>query len=163
MILNRQHRDAISLRGLQTYLAQVKAALRIRDKEINVCLVDNGAMRHLNRRFRGKAKTTDVLSFPWADFEHPDSALHGTRNEFGNFLGDVAISAEAAARNAQREGHSLEQEVRWLMLHGALHLMGYDHETDQGEMAALELRLREQLDAGRNGNGRKRSRKAGHR
>lgn len=65
--------------------------------------------------------------------------------EFGHFLGDIMISVDTARRNARREGHSTLNEIRWLILHGALHLLGYDHERDSGEMVRLELSLRERL------------------
>lgn len=63
-------------------------------------------------------------------------------------MGDVAISAETAARNARTEGHAVQQEICWLILHGALHLVGYDHETDHGQMVRLELKLRDKLGVG---------------
>ena len=66
-------------------------------------------------------------------------------SEFAGFLGDVVISVETARRNARREGHSTANEIRWLILHGVLHLLGYDHETDRGEMTALEISLRARL------------------
>jgi probable rRNA maturation factor len=65
--------------------------------------------------------------------------------EFKNFLGDIVISVDAAKRNARKEGHSTVNEVRWLILHGLLHLLGYNHESDQGEMTKLELALRSRL------------------
>lgn len=89
-------------------------------------------MQNLNRRFRGKNATTDVLSFP------PFPAVAG-------FSGDIAISLDLAARNAKRLGHSFADEVRILLLHGILHLAGYDHEGDDGEMAARESELRRDL------------------
>jgi probable rRNA maturation factor len=89
-------------------------------------------MRDLNHRFRGKNSTTDVLSFP------ASSHANGT-------VGDIAISLDLAAKNARRLGHSVSDEARILVLHGILHLAGYDHEGDNGEMAARELQLRRQL------------------
>lgn len=89
-------------------------------------------MQTLNRRFRGKNATTDVLSFP------PFTVTNG-------FAGDIAISLELAARNAKRFGHSFADEVRILVLHGILHLAGYDHEGDDGEMGARESELRRYL------------------
>jgi probable rRNA maturation factor len=90
-------------------------------------------MRILNRRFRGKDRTTDVLSFPAADPAGNEAA------------GDLAISAEIAADQAVERGHSLTEELKILILHGLLHLSGYDHETDSGEMAERELKLRNRL------------------
>ncbi len=95
-------------------------------------LTTDAGIRRLNRRFRGKNKATDVLSFPAAE-----PAL--------GVAGDLAISVETAARQAAECGHGLNVELRVLMLHGMLHLAGYDHETDAGEMAAIEARLRERL------------------
>jgi probable rRNA maturation factor len=108
--------------------------------EVEVLLTSDAELKRLNRSFRGKNKATDVLSFPAfvpegfpAGFPVPDTA------------GDLAISLETAARQAAAFGHSLEDEVRILLLHGLLHLSGLDHETDDGEMAAREAELREKL------------------
>ena len=111
--------------------------------EVEVLLTSDAELKRLNRSFRGKNKATDVLSFPAfipegipafpAGFPMPDTA------------GDLAISLETAFRQAASFGHSLEDEVRILLLHGLLHLSGLDHETDNGEMAAREAQLRDQL------------------
>ncbi len=90
-------------------------------------------MRQLNRSFRGKDQPTDIISFPAPDAVLPKVA------------GDLAISIDIAAANAKSLGHSVEQEVRVLILHGLLHLAGYDHEKDEGQMARKEKRLREEL------------------
>jgi probable rRNA maturation factor len=90
-------------------------------------------LRSLNARFRGKDHATDVLSFP-ADVV----GVNG-------YAGDVAISAEIAAQNARRLGHSAADEIKILTLHGVLHLAGFDHEQDRGQMARKEQRLRKQL------------------
>ena len=94
-------------------------------------------MRELNRIWRGKRATTDVLSFPaeQAEFEKAE----------GLSLGDIVISIEQAARQAKEHGLAFENEIAQLILHGLLHLSGYDHETDKGEMNRLELRLRKRL------------------
>ena len=89
-------------------------------------------MRQLNAQFRGKDYATDVLSFP------PPTFVEG-------FSGDIAVSADSAARNAHALGHSVADEVKILVLHGVLHLAGYDHESDNGQMAEKELRLRRKL------------------
>jgi probable rRNA maturation factor len=94
-------------------------------------------MRELNRRWRGKRGTTDVLSFPAGQDEFERAA--------GAMLGDVVISVERAGTQAAEHGLSFEREVEQLILHGMLHLCGYDHERDSGEMNALELRLRRRL------------------
>lgn len=162
MISNRQTRVRVNLGRLRDFLEQVQAALRISREEINVCILNDAAMRRLNREFRGKPEATDVLSFPWQGGGGSGASRlpRVERVEFRNFLGDLAISIETAARNARREGHSLEREIRWLTLHGTLHLLGYDHEADRGEMAALELRLRDQLGIGGNGSSAGRRRNA---
>jgi probable rRNA maturation factor len=111
--------------GLAAWLSSVAPA-RARGT-ITVAIVSDARVRALNRKFRKKDKATDVLSFP---AEEPGS------------LGDVLISSGVAARQARVAGHSLATELRVLALHGLLHLLGYDHERDDGQMARLERRLR---------------------
>ncbi len=101
--------------------------------EVDVLLAGDPTLRQLNREFRGKNKATDVLSFPGAPELREQHA------------GDLAISLETAARQAQEHGHTLRDEVRVLLLHGLLHLDGMDHEADTGEMAEREAALRRQL------------------
>ncbi len=102
-------------------------------------LTTDRTLRRLNREFRGKDKPTDVLSFPAADFSNLDSRAAKKQSAIA---GDLAISLDTAARQARTFGHALETEVRILILHGLLHLAGYDHEVDNGEMAAREEELR---------------------
>ena len=104
--------------------------------EISIALVDDETMTGLNRKFRHKNKTTDVLTFPADDSYNEPSAT-------GRPLGDVVISIDQARRQAAEEKHSLPTELRYLILHGVLHALGYDHETDRGEMDALEVAVRE--------------------
>jgi probable rRNA maturation factor len=99
---------------------------------VSILISDNGRLKELNREFRQKNKPTDVLSFPAA-------------KQFAGHAGELAISAEIAAQNAKRYGHSVEDEIKVLILHGMLHLAGHDHEADTGEMEALEARLRIRL------------------
>jgi probable rRNA maturation factor len=106
--------------------------------EVHVLLADDATLKRLNKTFRGKNKATDVLSFLAGD------AGNGSGNGSG-VAGDLAISLETAARQAAEFGHSLRDEVRVLLLHGTLHLAGFDHETDAGEMAAREAELRREL------------------
>lgn len=101
--------------------------------EVNVLVTTSREVRSLNRRFRGKNKPTDVLSFP------------PMQNLPEDFAGDVAIAAEVAAQNGRRMGHSPAEEVKILALHGVLHLAGYDHERDNGTMARKEQLLRKML------------------
>ncbi len=111
-------------------MARASRAARLQGT-VNVLVTTSQELRALNRRFRKKDKTTDVLSFP-PMFDQ-------------GFAGDIAISADIAARNAKHLGHSAAEEVKILVLHGALHLAGYDHESDKGEMARVERRLRKTL------------------
>lgn len=111
--------------------------------EAAVAFVSDRRMRELNRFFRGKDATTDVLSFPHEPDEFEPPAADG-RVPAG-FLGDIVISAEQAERQAGESGLSLETEIKQLILHGLLHLCGYDHETDSGEMDRRELELRAAL------------------
>jgi probable rRNA maturation factor len=111
--------------GLAAWLSSVAPA-RARGT-MTVAIVSDARVRALNRKFREKDKATDVLSFP---SEEPGA------------LGDVVISSGVAARQARAAGHSLATELRVLALHGLLHLLGYDHERDDGQMARLERRLR---------------------
>ena len=100
---------------------------------VDVLVTSNATMKSLNARFRGKNRPTDVLSF---------SRAIGARR---SFAGEIAISAEIAAQNARELGHSAATEVKVLTLHGILHLRGYDHERDNGEMAKREAQLRARL------------------
>ncbi len=127
--------EGISQRGLSLFLQRARSAVRLAG-EVNVILTSSAQMRTLNRQFRGKDRATDVLSFP----SPPALAAQ--------FSGDMAISVDIAARNASRYGHSLMQEIKVLLLHGMLHLAGYDHEHDHGIMARKEDRLRRQLGLG---------------
>jgi len=107
------------------------------ERTFSVALITDDRMKELNRFFRGKDSTTDVLSFP----HEPDEFDPDKSN-----LGDIVISAEQAQKQAGENGLSLDAEIRQLLLHGLLHLCGYDHETDSGEMNTRELALRESLD-----------------
>ena len=127
----RSHRLP-SARTLARYLALARGAVRLRG-QVTVLLTTDAAIRRLNRQFRGKNKATDVLSFP----------AEGVGAE--QIAGDLAISIPTALRQAIERGHSLSTEVKVLMLHGLLHLAGYDHETDKGRMARRERQLRARL------------------
>jgi probable rRNA maturation factor len=118
--------------ALTRFLARARRASGLRGT-VNVLVTSNAEMKSLNRRFRGQDKATDVLSFPAA----PDA------NQ--GFAGDIAISAEIAAQNARALGHAPGVEVKILALHGILHLRGYDHERDHGQMARREHKLRREL------------------
>jgi probable rRNA maturation factor len=129
----------LSASGLGRFLRSAQAAVGLAG-EVHVLLADDATLRRLNRTFLGKDKATDVLSFPAA------AATVFFGDPVGPGLaGDLAISLEMAARQAKRFGHSLRDEVRVLLLHGLLHLAGFDHERDGGEMAAREAELRQRL------------------
>ena len=118
-----------SAQTLSRFATRVQRELAI-EGEVNIRVTSNREMQGLNRRFRKKNKPTDVLTFP--------SAGQDTK-------GDIAISLEIAAANAAELGHSLATEVKVLILHGMLHLAGYDHEIDDGEMQAREAELRKKF------------------
>ncbi|MGD9588061.1 MAG: rRNA maturation RNase YbeY [Pyrinomonadaceae bacterium] len=128
----------------QAFVAALSAVVdEVAKQHFSVALVSDRRMKELNRFFRGKDSTTDVLSFPHeADEFEPPSA---DRQPPTVFLGDIVISAEQAQKQAAENGLSLENEIKQLILHGLLHLCGYDHETDNGEMNARELELRKKL------------------
>jgi probable rRNA maturation factor len=119
-------------RTLSRFLAKAQAAVRLKG-EVTVLLTTDQAIRRLNRQFRGKNKATDVLSFP----------AEGVGAE--EMAGDLAISAPTALKQALGQNHSLATEVKVLILHGLLHLSGYDHEADEGQMARRERLLRARL------------------
>lgn len=121
-----------SAKTLARFLREAQAAVRLRGT-VSVLLTSDAGIRRLNRQFRGKDKVTDVLSFPAGG---PAA---------GEIAGDLAISVPTARRQGVAQGHSLRTEIKILILHGLLHLAGYDHETDDGAMARRELRLRARL------------------
>ena len=116
--------------ALRPWLAEMAGEVAGGFDTLGVRFTGDRAMRRLNRDFRGKDKTTDVLSFP------------GEATPEGRHLGDIVISVPTAGRQAGERGHALDREVRTLLLHGVLHCLGYDHESDRGEMEKLERRLR---------------------
>jgi probable rRNA maturation factor len=120
----------VATRGLAEWLARVAPA-RARG-DVSVVFVSDARMRGLNQRYRGQGGPTDVLSFP-ADPSH---------RVVGDALGDIVIAVGVARRQAREAGHSFTAETRVLALHGLLHLMGYDHDSDTGQMARVEARLR---------------------
>jgi probable rRNA maturation factor len=123
-----------ALRTLNRFLTEAQATLRVRG-QVTVLLTNDAALRKLNRQFRGKNKPTDVLSFP------ADTLVQDREK----MAGDLAISVPTALRQAAEQGHPLATEIKVLILHGLLHLAGYDHETDQGQMARRERLLRARL------------------
>ena len=145
-IENHQRVVRVSLPALQRFLQQVKTEIGLGDDCVAIRLIGDPEMARLNETYRKKKGPTDVLSFPAA----ADSAKPGTLRQQvwkagGEFLGDIAISPKMARRNAKSLGRQLPEELKMLILHGVLHLLGYDHETDRGEMERLEWRLRRKL------------------
>lgn len=132
LIILRKRVAGLNRAALARFVAQASRAAGLRGA-VNVLLTSSRELQGLNRRFRGKNRPTDVLSFP------PMPGL------MDGFAGDVAISAEIAGQNARRLGHAVVEEIKILTLHGVLHLAGHDHECDHGEMAREEEHLRRKL------------------
>ena len=130
VLVNRQRRRRVPAARLRRLIREAGRALRV-SGEVALVLTSDAPVRRLNARYRHQDKPTDVLSFP------------GPGGEAG--LGDIVISLDTAARNAPRFGRTLNQELQILTLHGFLHVLGYDHETDDGTMDRLESRLRRRL------------------
>jgi probable rRNA maturation factor len=121
---------ALHASGLSSWMEELVAALAPEFDSVGVRFAGDLTVRRMNRDFRGKDRTTDVLSFP------------GEETPEGRHLGDIVISVPTAERQAASRGAALEQEIKLLLLHGVLHCLGHDHETDAGEMERLEGRLR---------------------
>ena len=132
MVIIQERVAGLNAAALTKFVARARAAVGLRGK-VSVLVTSSRELQALNRRFRGKNKPTDVLSFP---------AMPGLLR---GFAGDVAISAEIATRNARQLGHTVAEEVKILTLHAVLHLAGYDHELDDGQMEGKEARLRTAL------------------
>ena len=148
--VNRQRRRRVSTARLTSVLRRAADALDVTG-EVALVLSGDRTLRAMNRRYRGKDKPTDVLSFPGPCQPHAGGPV-GTRRAScaacegqGASLGDIVISVETAETNAKRLGRTLPRELEVLALHGFLHVLGYDHETDHGEMETLEKRLRRRV------------------
>jgi probable rRNA maturation factor len=127
LVLNRQRKHPINRPEIRRFLKALMNALQIADREFTVVFTTDAVIQDYNHRYRGFDKPTDVLSF---------------RGENG-YLGDILISSETAYNQARRSRTlSFQMNLHRLMLHGVLHLMGYDHETDDGEMRAIERTFR---------------------
>jgi probable rRNA maturation factor len=135
VVILRKKIAGLSSSTLERFVLRARRAVRLRDS-VNVLVTGSSELRSLNQRFRDANKATDVLSFP---------APPMTSRRAKRVAGDVAISADIARDNARRLGHSVADEVKILVLHGILHLAGFDHERDNGQMARKESRLRLQL------------------
>jgi probable rRNA maturation factor len=150
MILNRQRAVRVARRPLELFLARVRKELGLGEADVTICLVSDAEIARMNEAYRKKKGPTDVLSFPEVALRGSAGlrrawkpSLRETRRS--QFLGDIAISPATAQRNAKQLGRTLGGELQILILHGVLHLLGYDHETDGGEMNSVERRLRRRL------------------
>jgi probable rRNA maturation factor len=136
-IVNRQRRRKINAKQWRDFAERALQAIGPKKPDTTIVFVSDEAIKNLNRQFRGKNYATDVLSFP--------SKAEAFEVDSQTQLGEVVISVQRAAAQARGNGLSFSNEVKQLILHGLLHLSGYDHETDKGEMNRLELRLRKKL------------------
>jgi probable rRNA maturation factor len=149
MIVNRQCRVRIPVQDLNRFLASAQKRLRVPNGALTVALVSDLEMKRWNRAYRGKNRPTDVLSFPLENSHRAATKSSRRpsppRRAKDLYLGDIAIAPAVARKNAARFGRTFSAEMRILILHGILHLMGYDHETDQGQMERREGLLRRDL------------------
>ena len=136
-IINRQRRRKVNARVWCEFAERALKSIGVDDRDAVIVFVSDATIKKLNREFRGKNYATDVLSFP-------ESAEKFEKESRGN-LGEVVISIERAATQAKENSLTFTNEVQQLILHGFLHLAGYDHETDKGEMNRFELKLRRKL------------------
>jgi probable rRNA maturation factor len=139
MIVNRQRRVPVAIRPLQQFYERVRRELGFAPESVTIELISDDTMARFNKIFRKEQGPTDVLSFP---------ANGASPSQRAAYIGDIAISPETARRNARRFSRSFPLEMRILILHGMIHLAGFDHETDHGEMDRLERRLRKRLGVG---------------
>ncbi|HEY1467867.1 MAG TPA: rRNA maturation RNase YbeY [Candidatus Acidoferrum sp.] len=144
-IENRQRAVRVEMRPLLAFTNRVKLHLGLGQESVAIRLVNDAEMARLNETYRKKNGTTDVLSFPAEERRRPGNLRQGLKKVRDAQLGDIAISPVVARRNAKQYGRKLTEEIQILILHGILHLLGYDHETDRGEMEQVELRLRRRL------------------
>jgi probable rRNA maturation factor len=146
MILNRQRAVRLTRRPLESFLRRVQEEVGFPRTGVTVCLVSDAEIARLNETFRKKKGPTDVLSFPVAVRRKPVRSRRAPKvKEAAESLGDIAISPATARRYAKKNGRKLSSELQVLILHGVLHLLGYDHETDRGEMERVERKLRKRL------------------
>jgi probable rRNA maturation factor len=146
MILNCQRAVRLARRPLESFLRRVKSELGLQEAGLTVCLVSDAEIARMNETFRKKKGPTDVLSFPTLARRRPVRLRRGSKPARpGEYLGDIAISPATAKCYAKKYGRKLSSELHVLILHGVLHLLGYDHETDRGEMDRVERKLRKRL------------------
>jgi probable rRNA maturation factor len=145
VIENHQRRVRVGIGPLEEFLRKVREEIGLESECVAVRLIGDTEMARLNETYRKKNGPTDVLSFPVEENGKPGSLAQQVRRARGKFLGDIAIAPAVARKNAKSLKRSLPAELKVLILHGVLHLLGYDHETDQGEMERVEKRLRQRL------------------
>jgi len=145
MILNRQRRMRLALQPLADFSERVRKELGFPKESVTICMVSDAAMARMNRLFRDKTGPTDVLSFPAKRRNRYKNWSDGFKANARDYVGDIAISPETARRYARLHSRRLASELQVLILHGMIHLAGYDHETDNGEMTRFERRLRRRL------------------
>jgi rRNA maturation RNase YbeY len=133
------------MRALVAFTSRVKLELGLGQESVAIRLINDREMARLNETYRDKKGPTDVLSFPAEECRRPSKLRQRLKKVRDAQLGDIALSPVMAKRNAKRYGRKLTEELQILILHGMLHLLGYDHETDRGEMEQVELRLRRRL------------------
>jgi len=144
-VVNRQRLARIDARRVASLVDATLGAIGRAEANLTVAFVRDRVIRDLNRKFRGNDRVTDVLSFPAEDERGHASEVSIFGSGVSAFLGDIVVSTDTALKQADNAGHSFEREVDELVIHGVLHLCGYDHETDRGQMNRLELRLRRKL------------------
>src|SRR6202790_5920350 len=151
MILNRQRSVRLSTRALERFLLRVRRELDLKQAQVTVCLVSDAEIAGMNQSFRKKRGPSDVLSFPAVKLRQPSRSkrspfsLASNPADSDTSLGDIAIAPAVAKRNAKNYGRTLPAELKILILHGVLHLLGFDHEADRGEMDRTEKKLRRRL------------------
>ncbi len=138
-IFNRQRKHAVSVPRLEQFSRKLCRHLKLPHCDFTLILSNDRKIRRLNRLFRHKDQPTDILTFPSSPTDWKDDPFENRS------LGDMMVSVETAYRQAIRQRHSLEREIDILLIHGVLHLLGYDHERDQGQMRRKERRLQKQL------------------
>ncbi len=144
--MNRQRAARLARPPLEAFLRRVKHELGLEEAGLTVRLVSDAEIARMNETFRKKKGPTDVLSFPMMARQRPVRLRRGSRTvRAGEYLGDIAISPATAQRYAKKNGRKLSSELQVLILHGVLHLLGYDHETDRGKMDRIEQKLRKRL------------------
>ncbi len=144
--MNRQRAVRLARRPLESFLRRVKSELGLQGAGLTVRLVSDAEIARMNETFRKKNGPTDVLSFPTLARRWPVRLRRGSKSvKPGKYLGDIAISPATAQRYAKEYGRKLSSELQVLILHGVLHLLGYDHESDRGKMDRIERKLRKRL------------------